>query len=230
MQALITFVVSSSCAGKMIGELSWVVLSPSTGVEGTAVSGDGNRPAGPTSLTEGDLRHCRRFRAGRSDRPVTAGVGTSTHWPVIVKDPATLRVPPHLADYEAARAGFSWRQARQALDGLPGGGLNIAHEAVDRHAAGSRRDHEALRFIRADGGTRSWTYAQLAEESARFATVLRDLGVGRGQRVFSLLGRCPELFVACWARSRTAASSVPSSRRSAPSRCASGSASARAGS
>ena len=33
-----------------------------------------------------------------------------------------------------APAGPSWAAARRQLDGLPGGrGLNIAHEAVDRH-------------------------------------------------------------------------------------------------
>jgi acetyl-CoA synthetase len=125
---------------------------------------------------------------------VTASSALSTRWPVIAKDPATMRVRPNLVDYDAACASFSWDQARGALDGLPGGGLNIAHEAVDRHAAGPRRDAEALRFVRADGTTRSSTYADLADRSARFAAVLRDLGVGRGERVFSLLGRCPELY------------------------------------
>jgi acetyl-CoA synthetase len=125
---------------------------------------------------------------------VTDESGVIARWPVIAKDPAAFRVPPNLADYEAARATFTWDRARAALDGLPDGGLNIAHEAVDRHASGPRRDAEALRFVRTDGSTRSYTYAELAEHSNRFAAVLRDIGVGRGDRVFSLLGRCPELF------------------------------------
>jgi acetyl-CoA synthetase len=126
---------------------------------------------------------------------VTAQADASTRWPVIVKNSAALAVPPNLVDYDAACASFTWAEARSALDGLPGGALNIAHEAVDRHAAGPRRDAEALRFVRADGSTRTYSYADLAESSARFAGVLRTLGVGRGERVFSLLGRCPELFV-----------------------------------
>jgi acetyl-CoA synthetase len=95
---------------------------------------------------------------------VAAEAGVSTRWPVIGKDPGALRVPPHLADYEATRAAFTWAQARQALDGLPGGGLNIAHEAVDRHAAGPRGGQEALRFVRVDGSTHSYSYADLAEQ------------------------------------------------------------------
>ena len=125
---------------------------------------------------------------------MTAEAGLSTRWPVIVKEPAA--VPPNLADYDATYARFHWEEARAALEGLPGGALNIAHEAVDRHAAGPRRGAEALRFVRADGTTRSVTYAELAEQSARFAGVLQSLGVGPGERVFSLLGRSRELFVA----------------------------------
>ncbi|MFE2865991.1 AMP-binding protein [Embleya sp. NPDC059259] len=45
-----------------------------------------------------------------------------------------------------------------------------------------------------DESVRSWTYAQLCDASARFANVLAKLEVGRGERVFTLLDRCPELF------------------------------------
>ena len=54
------------------------------------------------------------------------------------------------------RRPFSWAGARRALDGLPGGrGLNIAHEAVDRHAAGDRRERVAVRWLRRDGRVES---------------------------------------------------------------------------
>ena len=56
----------------------------------------------------------------------------------IPKSAAAWRVTPNLLDYDEERRRFSWDAARAALDGLPGGaGLNIAHEAVDRHAAGA---------------------------------------------------------------------------------------------
>jgi acetyl-CoA synthetase len=104
---------------------------------------------------------------------------------------------PNLGDYEVARAAFSWADARRALDGLPEQrGLNIAHEAVDRHAAGPRAGQVALRFLRRDGGTEDVSYAALAERTNRFANVLARLGVGRGERVFLLLGRIPDLYVA----------------------------------
>ncbi|MGW9587817.1 AMP-binding protein [Microbacterium sp. NPDC055455] len=119
-----------------------------------------------------------------------------TRWPTITKDVGALPVPPNLPDYDQTRAGFRWDLERRTLDGLPGGHLNIAHEAVDRHAAGDRRGHDALRFVRADGATHSLTYGDLAAETDRFAAVLRGLGVGRGERVFSLLGRMPALYAA----------------------------------
>ncbi len=128
---------------------------------------------------------------------MTAGIESATRWPTIHKDIAGFPVQPNLVDYDATCAAFTWDSARRGLSGLPGGrGLNIAYEAVDRHAAGPHAAREALRFVRADGTTRSLTYADLFEQTNRFASVLRALGVERGERVFSLLGRIPELYVA----------------------------------
>ncbi len=94
--------------------------------------------------------------------------------------------PPNLADYDSVRRSFSWDAARGELDGLPDGrGLNIAHEAVDRHAAGPRRDQVAICWL-GKGRTEDFTYARLRDLSNRFANVLQGLGVSRGDRVFVL--------------------------------------------
>jgi acetyl-CoA synthetase len=115
---------------------------------------------------------------------------------IIVKKPAA-RIAPNLADYSAALAAFSWDAARRALDGLPGGtGLNIAHEAVDRHAQGPLAAHLALRWLGKSGRVRDFTYLDLAVATSRFANVLAGLGVQRGERVFVLAGRIPELYIA----------------------------------
>jgi len=117
-------------------------------------------------------------------------------WEPIVKS-GEPPVAPNLGDYDRDRAAFSWAEARRQLDGLPGGaGLNIAHEAVDRHAAGPRRGHVALRWLGKAGAVREFTYADLAEATNRFANVLAGLGVGKGERVYALAGRVPELYVA----------------------------------
>jgi acetyl-CoA synthetase len=108
----------------------------------------------------------------------------------------SVSVPPNMPDYDQARSQFSWAQARAELTGLPGGGLNIAHEAVDRHADGPLADTAALRLLGKHGAARDITYAELRRETARFANVLESLGVERGERVFVLSGRIPELYVA----------------------------------
>ncbi|MDW7748122.1 acetate--CoA ligase [Halomonas sp.] len=102
-----------------------------------------------------------------------------------------------LDDYPSACARFSWDEARRWLDGLPDeGGLNIAHEAVDRHAIGEAGERTAIRWLGKAGARREIRYRELAELSARFANVLGELGVERGDGVFLLAGRIPELYLA----------------------------------
>ncbi|MBG6096981.1 acetate--CoA ligase [Nocardioides luteus] len=99
-------------------------------------------------------------------------------------------------DYEQASRGFSWEAVRAGLPNLPGGsGFNIAHVAVDRHVAEGRGDTVAIRCVAEDGTVEDLTYADLAARTSRFANVLAGLGVKKGDRVMSLLGRQPEQYV-----------------------------------
>jgi acetyl-CoA synthetase len=109
---------------------------------------------------------------------------------------ADRRAPePNLGDYAQIRREFTWDAARARLDGLDGG-LNIAHEAVDRHAVGDRGEHLAIRWLGKKGEVRDFTYAQLRDLTNRFANLLGELGLERGERVFLLAPRLPELYVA----------------------------------
>jgi len=113
-----------------------------------------------------------------------------------VQHQQTGTVTPNLQDYDAVCSSFSWSDARDELDGLPGGrGLNIAYEAVDRHAASERGGHVALRWMGKDDEVLEFTYRELRKLTNRFANVLRDLGVDEGETVFSLLGRVPYLYI-----------------------------------
>ncbi len=104
---------------------------------------------------------------------------------------------PNLLDYADESRRFSWVKARQQLDGLPDQrGLNAAHEAVDRHCTGEHRNHTAIRWLGKNGKRREISYDELRQASNRFANVLRDLGVVKGDRVFVLAGRVPELYFA----------------------------------
>jgi acetyl-CoA synthetase len=114
----------------------------------------------------------------------------------ILKQPEQFSLRHNMLDYRATCAAFSWPAIRQELDGLAGGGLNIAHEAVDRHAAGPRSEHVAIRWLGRQGQTKEFTFADLRIETNRFANVLVELGVQKGERVFALAGRIPELYIA----------------------------------
>ena len=120
-------------------------------------------------------------------------------WEPIRKAPRAQAAEPNLWDYEEVRSGFTWEGARSELDGLPGGlpggGLNIAYEAIDRHLVHGAGERRAMRWLGKDGAVRDISYRELAELTNRFAGVLNGLGVAKGERVFSLLGRIPELYV-----------------------------------
>lgn len=106
-------------------------------------------------------------------------------------------VQPNLRDHAETAASFSWTVAAQELDGLPDGrGLNIAHEAVDRHLRHGRGDRVAIRWLGKRGDRRELSYGKLAQETSRFAHALETLGVASGGRVFVLMGRLPELYIA----------------------------------
>lgn len=115
--------------------------------------------------------------------------------PAIKKNTASMAVQPNLLDYAQTRAAFSWENVRRELSGLPdGNGLNIAHEAVDRHAAGPLGERVAVRCLGKDGTVTDLTYGTLKERSNRFAQLLGRLGMTRGERVFWLAGRIPALY------------------------------------
>jgi len=104
---------------------------------------------------------------------------------------------PVLDDYARTCSAFRWADARAALDGLPGGrGLNIAHEAVDRHVAHGRGDATALRWIAKSGAVEDFSFSRLMAASNAFANLLDSLGVRAGERVFVLADRIPELYIA----------------------------------
>jgi acetyl-CoA synthetase len=105
--------------------------------------------------------------------------------------------PTNLGDYGEACRRFSWKDAERELDLLPHGrGLNVAHEAVARHVAGGRAERVALRWLGKRGERREVCYGELSALMNRFANVLGQLGVKKGERVFALMGRVPELYLA----------------------------------
>ena len=114
----------------------------------------------------------------------------------IHKELTTMPVQPCLIDYQQEREKFSWDTIAQQFQQLPSGGLNIAHEAIDRHANGPLAQKSALIWLGENGERKIYTFADMKKESSKFANVLASLGFSKGDRIFTLSTRLPELYIA----------------------------------
>ena len=86
-----------------------------------------------------------------------------------------------------------------------GGKLNLSHNCVDRHAKGKLANKVALLWEGEPGEVRRITYVELYDEVQRFANVLKDMGIRRGDRVAVYMGMSPELAIALLACARIGA-------------------------
>ncbi len=78
-----------------------------------------------------------------------------------------------------------------------GGELNTCHNAVDRHVAAGRGDQVAIiHDSPVTQSIRKLTYAELQDSTARFAGLLRQQGVGKGDRVIIYMPMIPEAVIA----------------------------------
>jgi acetyl-CoA synthetase len=102
-------------------------------------------------------------------------------------------VPHHVADYNSFRQNFSWD--RIAAEIGKAGDLNMARIAIDRHVEAGRGDTTAIRWLGVDNSKIDISYAELQQQTNRFANALASLGVARGEKVFALSGRLPGLYV-----------------------------------
>ncbi|MGD9705088.1 MAG: acetate--CoA ligase [Acidimicrobiia bacterium] len=127
--------------------------------------------------------------------------------------------------YEEAERDYQGFWAHQALDlvtwakewtticewELPfakwfvGGKLNVSYNCLDRHVEAGLGDRVAIHWEGEPGDSRSITYADLLDETAKFANVLKGLGVQCGDRVNIYLPMIPEAVVAMLACARIGA-------------------------
>ncbi|NKX50284.1 AMP-binding protein, partial [Arthrobacter deserti] len=113
-----------------------------------------------------------------------------------------------------ARELLTWEQDfTQALDWsnapfakwYTGGTLNAAYNALVRHVENGLGDRTAIFFEGEPGDTRTYTYAQLAEEVKKAANALESLGVAKGNRVAVYLPMIPEAVITMLACARIGA-------------------------
>ncbi len=118
--------------------------------------------------------------------------------PISKPAPEQFAVRPNLDDYERVRSSFDYERVIDELDGLPAGGLNIGYESLDRHVAAGRGDKACILWEGKDGRSETYSYADMARLSNKFANVLQQLGVEKGDRVFVFMDRTPELYAAAF--------------------------------
>ena len=117
--------------------------------------------------------------------------------------------------WAAAAGAVTWtREPNRVLDEhnppfyrwFPDGELNTCANALDRHVEAGRGDQLALVYDSPVTGTKlTYSYRELLDATARFAGGLRELGVGKGDRVVLYLPMIPEAVVAMLACARLGA-------------------------
>ena len=107
-----------------------------------------------------------------------------------------MAVRPNLDHTYALGGDFDWAQMEAELGIQQREELNLAHLAIDRHAASNRREKKALFWEGRHGETESYTFGDLSTLTSKFANVLTGLGVAKGDRIFTFMERIPELYVA----------------------------------
>jgi len=98
---------------------------------------------------------------------------------------------------------FKWEAPH--AEWFVGGQINISYNCLDRHLPTWRRNKAALIWEGEPGDTRTLTYQQLHSEVCRFANVLKNIGVGKGDRVALYMPLIPELAISMLACARIGA-------------------------
>ena len=102
----------------------------------------------------------------------------------------------NLKDYDETYQSFNWHGVDREFSWNRTGKINIAYEAIDRHAEDPVRGDKCCLNFEAEDRKERISYRQMKAFSNKFANVLRTLGVQKGDRVFIFLPRCPEYHIA----------------------------------
>lgn len=101
-----------------------------------------------------------------------------------------------LQDYDQTARDFKWSDAEKEFSWHETGLINIAHEAVDRHANSYRKNKVAL-FYKDASRKEAYTYNELKRMSNKAANVLTNHStLEKGDRIFVFMPRSPELYFA----------------------------------
>ncbi|WP_284013753.1 AMP-binding protein [Halobaculum litoreum] len=97
----------------------------------------------------------------------------------------------------------------QFTDWYPGGEINLAHNVLDRHAAGDARDDVACVWEGEPGDTREVTFGDLRAQTDRVANYLESVGVETGDTVGLYMPMVPEVMSILYGCFKVGAIAVP---------------------
>ena len=118
-------------------------------------------------------------------------------------------VKANLEDYDTAYASFSWDEAKKEIAYFPGGKVNAAYNAIDRHINNGRRNKVAMYTIGADNKLEKLTFQEIHDAANKVGNALKSLGVKKGDRVFVFLPRIAELYTSTIAIAKIGAIAGP---------------------
>ncbi|MBS4191647.1 acetate--CoA ligase [Bacillus sp. FJAT-49705] len=109
--------------------------------------------------------------------------------------PAT-RGNNNLKNYDEMYNQFDWAEGEKAFSWYDTGRVNMAYEAIDRHAESFRKNKIAL-YFREGLRNEKYTFKEMKELSNKAGNILKSYGdVEKGDRVFIFMPRSPELYFA----------------------------------
>ncbi|MDP7990598.1 acetate--CoA ligase [Bacillus sp. MHSD_36] len=102
----------------------------------------------------------------------------------------------NLPNYDEAYANFNWEEVNKSFTWNETGRVNMAYEAIDKHAKSARKNKVALYYQ--DGSRKEkYTFKEMKDFSNKAGNVLKNYGdVEKGDRVFIFMPRSPELYFA----------------------------------
>ncbi|MBN2127222.1 MAG: acetate--CoA ligase [Candidatus Diapherotrites archaeon] len=105
-----------------------------------------------------------------------------------------LRIESNLKNYDEMKKHFKWSKFKKEIHWMEKDKLNTAVNSVDKHIGTVRENKVALIWEGEKGEEKKFTFREIYELSNRFANVLKKFKIKKGQRVFVLLQRVPELY------------------------------------
>jgi len=105
------------------------------------------------------------------------------------------KLPPNIVNQELFSNNFNWDDIYDEVPWLPGGGLNNAYVCIDKHVENGKGNKQAMIWEGKNGEEEKYTFNDLKIQTDKFASVLKELGVKKGDRVFVFMDRLPECYI-----------------------------------